>query len=503
MRSLALFFAAIIALPAVAATSISAIPGNRGVRVVGQVSGDALGSHNMTAIGDVNGDGRADVAIATPFTTLSTVSAAGAAYVFFGADGNLGNQNITSLNGANGFKIVGTTLPANSQLGYFTSGVGDVNNDDVSDFLIGSVSSGLGKAYIIFGKPTGQNFPATVDVSNLGTAGVVLIGESNADGFGSDSVSGGGDVNGDGIDDFVMGASTFGFKGIAYLIFGRSSWPQTLSMASTPSTSVVRFTTPNFNDALGLYTAIGSDINNDGRADIFIQAYGADVTGTAAEGKLYVIFGRSSGVPFSATQSVDTLDGSSGFYVSGAIANSGFGVAPVSLGDFNGDGVGDFAASGRPTSAGQIAVIFGKANWDISTLNGLNGTIFEGETLGNSAGAYLAAPGDVNGDGKADLLIGAPQANSNAGKVYLVHGTSNSLSSLNNLSAIETTLSGEVFNGLAGSRIGPVSGVGKFSSADPFPDFVIASEADNPQSAGDGYIVTKGNDGLFSNGFEN
>ena len=513
MRIFSLLLAAAFAIPCLAATSISSIPGTRGVRIVGQAAGDALGYSNMAALGDINGDGRTDIALAAPGVDRVGATDVGAVYVHFGADGNLSNLDVSTLNGTNGFKVVGSALAQNSQLGIFTTGIGDINNDDASDLLIGSrgVLQGtaqIGRAYIIFGKPTGQAFPASIDVSNLGSAGVVLNGASGNDFFGSNAVSGGGDLNGDGIEDFAIGAEGFNaLGGIVYLIFGRVSWPTSLSVSSEAASSVVQFTQESAGDQLGSFVSIGTDINNDTRSDLFINAYAGDAVANNAEGKLYVVFGRPSGTPFPASQSVGTLNGSDGFQIRGNVNFAGFGSPVIALGDFNGDGLGDFAASGV-VGAGSAALIYGKSNWDainsLAELSGPNGTRFAGAAAGDAAGAYLAAPGDVNGDGKSDLLISAPGADisgfANVGKVYLIYGTDVPFAADVNLSAVESTIVGEVFQGsTAGFAAGPISGIGKFSNVDTLPDFVIASETVN----GDVYVVTKVNGTLFRNGFEN
>ena len=509
MRILNFTLALLLAMPCFAATSISTIPGSRGVRIVGQAAGDALGFNNMTALGDINDDGRSDIAVAAPGVDRVGATDVGAMYIHFGADGNLANLDVNSLNGANGFKIIGSALAQNSQLGIFTTGIGDVNNDGASDLLIGSRGVGqIGRAYIIFGKPTGQNFQASIDVSNLGSAGVVLNGASANDFFGSDTVSGGGDLNGDDYSDFALGAEGFnGLGGIVYLIFGRASWPATINVASETATSVVQFTQESAGDQLGSFVSIGADINNDSRRDLFINAYAGDAVANNGEGKLYVVFGRPAGVPFAATMSVGALNGSDGFQIRGNVNFAGFGQPVVALGDFNGDGLGDFAASGV-VGAGSTALIYGKSNWDavnsIADLAGPNGTRFAGSAAADAAGAYLAAPGDVNGDGKDDLMISAPGADitglSNVGKVYLIYGTDVPFAADVNLSAVESTIAGEVFQGsTAGFAAGPISAVGKFSNVDVLPDFVIGSETAN----GDVYVITKVNDNYFKNGFEN
>jgi hypothetical protein len=500
-----------LSFAAYAATVINAIPGARGFRVSGQLAGDALGSANMYPAGDVNADGFADLVLPAPGADRGAVLNVGATYVILGGATRTANVDISTLNGSNGFKIFSSTNPANDGLGIFVSGVGDINNDNADDLLIGSQagSTTLGRAYVVFGKPTG-GFPASIDLASLGSAGVVLSGEQNLDRFGASSVAGGGDVNGDGIDDFVIGAGGYnGLTGRSYLVFGRNSWPATIAIGAEPASSVVQFNAAATADQFGEYASVGADINNDGRAEIFINAYGADAVGTNAEGKLYVFFGRAAGNAWPASNNAASLNGSDGFTLIGTTSFGALGFPTVSLGDFNGDGIGDFATA-AVIGAGTTAIIYGKANWDavnvLSALNGINGTRFVGQAPGDASGAYLANVGDTNGDGKADLLIGAPGADpagaANGGKAYLIYGTSAALPADVNLSAVEGTVAGEVFTGPSASfAAGPVSAIGKFNSSDTAPDFVIAAESAN----GDVYVVDRpagAAELIFKNGFE-
>lgn len=487
-----------------AITSIETIPTARGFRVIGQAGGSALGFAETSAMGDINGDGRADLVLTAPLTARPGATNAGAAYVFFGADNLPNSLNVTAAN----VTITGSALLASSNLGRFITGVGDVNNDSRDDFLLGTSRGAIGQgaAYLIFG---GASLPTQIDVSNLANAGVLLTGEFSSDNFGVFAASEGGDVNGDGISDFLLGApSVDGQRGRSYLIFGRSSWPQTLNMTGQPAASVVQLTGANQGDLFGVANHIGADINNDGISDLFVNANAYDITPNSDEGRSYIIFGRAAASPWPATFSMSAINGSNGFSVTGSTPVGGFGAPILSFGDVNGDGVGDFAM-GQASSVGQIALLYGKANWDanisVSALDGVIGTRFTGEAAGDAAGAYLAAPGDLNGDGFAELMISAPGADpagrANAGKVYVIRGRAANFAAAESLASVEAAIAGEVFIGpAAGFGAGPISGLGKLNNGDAAPDFMIASET----AAGDVYVVLRQpvvTDG-FQNGFE-
>jgi Ca2+-binding RTX toxin-like protein len=150
----------------------------------------------------------------------------GASYVVFGkAGGFAASLDLTALNGTAGFRILGAA--AEDRSGGSVASAGDVNGDGFDDLIVGAGfadpnGSGSGASYVLFGKAGG--FAADVDVASLnGADGFRIEGEAASDLSGA-SVAGAGDLNGDGLDDLIVGA--FGadpngsYSGAAYVIFG-------------------------------------------------------------------------------------------------------------------------------------------------------------------------------------------------------------------------------------------------------------------------------------------
>ena len=132
----------------------------------------------------------------------------GAAYVVFGNASGLSDMTLDALDGADGFRIYGIT--SGDGTGFAVSTAGDFNGDGFAHIIVGSESatsgglSGRGEAHIVFGKSSG--FASSIDLGNLGDADDIdITGILAADNFGA-SVGGGGDINGDGFDDVIIGA---------------------------------------------------------------------------------------------------------------------------------------------------------------------------------------------------------------------------------------------------------------------------------------------------------
>ncbi len=227
---------------------LSALNGSDGFRMGGVATTDNLGRSEISAGGDINGDGFDDVIVSSWRAPGS--SGKGATYVVFGkASGFTANVDLTTLDGANGFRLDGDTTV---QSGWAVSSAGDVNNDGFDDILIGAPVAGgagvgtAGSSYLVFGKAAG--FAATLNLATLnGTNGFRLDGP--ADSRSGTAVSFAGDVNGDGVDDLIIGApGPFGGASAAYVIYGRPSVPVPIVQPGTAANDT--FTGGAANDQL-------------------------------------------------------------------------------------------------------------------------------------------------------------------------------------------------------------------------------------------------------------
>ena len=352
----------------------------------------------LSGAGDVNGDGYDDLLIGAP-SYCAGLGWPGAAYVVLGpVSGRVDLSTADArLMGEEGFDYAG----------YSVAGVGDVNGDGYDDVLVGAYGhdadgEDAGAAYLVHGPVSGQ--------IDLATADAKLVGEEAGDlaGF---SVSGAGDVNGDGYADLLVGAyghSDDGWgepwaRGAAYLVHGPLSGTVSLSAADAT------FVGLGIADWAGYSVSGAGDVNGDGYDDVLVGAPGVDDNGSQS-GAVYLVHGPVSGEVDLSTADAILVGAASSHWAGGAIAGAG---------DANGDGYDDILVGiyglGVYLVAGPVSGTLDLSEADLKLIE---------EATDDDPGP-VAGAGDVNGDGYDDVLVGADGESTGgylAGAAYLVHG---------------------------------------------------------------------------------
>jgi Putative metal-binding motif/FG-GAP repeat len=374
-------------------------------KIIGQADRERFGS-SVSGGQDLDGDGWDDI-VAGAFGMNTGGAYAGGAYVLLGpVVGEFYSSDADSM-------MIGE-VPGDFT-GTTTAMAGDVNDDGDGDFIIGAYGQdggggSSGAVYLMYGVPS-----ASVDLSY---ANAKLTGTATGD-YAGFSVGAGGDVDGDGYSDFMVGAPYEAYRGVyggvAHLVLG----PVAEGVGSLTNADGNYYGTTNGGRG-GFSVALLGDVDNDGYDDVGIGAPDENENGPNS-GSAYLFYGPTSGTLALSEADVvmygENTDDSAGYAISTA-------------GDLNSDGKADIIVGARDddygaSDAGAAYLItdVGSGTW---TLNEAAGKV-PGEVTSDNLGQAVGPAGDTNGDGFDDVLIGVPKddtVDTNVGATYLVLGSS-------------------------------------------------------------------------------
>ncbi len=370
-------------------------PATAASQVEANQAGAGLGS-SVAAAGDVNGDGFADVIVGAPRYDAGE-SDEGAAFVFLGsAGGLLGTDPATA-------SAQIESDQAGARLGASVSGAGDVNGDGYADVIVGAPRYGAGQvregaAFVFHGGTAGvpDGTPATA---------ATRIESDQAQAELGTGVAGAGDADGDGYADVIVGAPLYdggeGDEGAAFVFPGSP----TGVADGTPATAAASIEADQTGAHLGQSVAGAGDVNGDGYADVIVGAVDFDA-GQANEGAAFVFLGSALGIPSGGPAAAAAR-------LESDQIGSDFGLSVAGAGDVNGDGYADVIVGARFFDDGQgdegAAFVFRGGAAGVQ--DGSPATAFaavQSDQATGFLGEAVAGAGDVNGDGFADVIVGAP-----------------------------------------------------------------------------------------------
>lgn len=417
---------------------------------------DNFGS-NVACAGDINNDGYSDILVGAYLAEYPTYQE-GAVFVYLGAAAGLTNTAIHRLE---------RNVSA-AHFGRSIAGAGDINGDGYSDVVVGApdwlnVNPDAGAAFIYYGGAT-----------NLGgglnpAPGLTFFGSTVANGSFGWSVACAGDVNGDGYSDVAVSAyydaNGQAQEGTVRVFHGGAGGLNTTAATVIESNQA--------NAWLGRWVSTAGDMNGDGYADLLV---GVELWSNPEplEGAIMLYFGSALGIPSTASMTFELNSGG---------ANVGSCVSTA--GDVNGDGYSDMILGARIYGASGAAAIYHGGPY---SMNLAASRSWAGSAAGNLLGSSVANAGDVNGDGYADAIYGAPQAsNGQAGEgmAYLHLGSTTGLSTLPS-TTLEVNVAGAQF-GASVATAGDVNG-------DGYSDVIVG--APNSGASGRAYVFMGSPGGL-------
>ncbi len=344
---------------------------------------------SVASAGDVNGDGFSDVIVGAHLYG-NGLSSEGLAFVYLGSAAGL---STTAARIAEGNQD-------NAQFGTSVATAGDVNGDGFSDVIVGAPNYGEnigGSAFVYLGTAAG-----------LSTAAAWTKEGPYASRFGS-SVATAGDVNGDGFSDVIVAADLYGFptnEGAAFVYHGSAA-----GLSTTDGWGVVG---DQEGARFGVSVATAGDVNGDGFSDVIVGAPPYE-NGEGNEGRAFVYHGSALG-----------LAGTAAWTAESDQAGAWFGISVATAGDVNGDGFSDVIVGAMLYDV--LWTDDGRAFLYLGSPAGLNLVpAWRGQSLQNEAyfGASVAMAGDVNGDGYADVIVGAfeyDNSETNEGRAFVSYG---------------------------------------------------------------------------------
>ncbi len=425
----------------------------------GEEASENFGISVATA-GDVNGDGYSDVLVgANQFGPNSQ----GKAYLYFGS--------VTGLSSAPGWTKTGSVKGSN--FGLCVATAGDVNGDGYSDFIISETGWGdplsKGRVQVYYGSATGPG----------NTANWIKAGTQAGESYGW-SVSSAGDVNGDGYSDILIGAPGNDFPGedagLVDVFHGSAT-----GLGLTPARTWDNVTAYG---SFGMSVSAAGDVNGDGYGDVIIGE-----PDYLTQGRVHAYYGSASGLPATAN-----------FIQSSTQAESDYGNCVSTAGDVDNDGYSDVIVAAQYYSNGQAGegvVYLYRGSGSGLVLN--PAWTAEGGSLDCFFGTFVSTAGDPNGDGYADVLIGARGFRSDngvEGKIFAYFGSASGLGAAGNPSNADWSVEENQQSAEFGSCVtlaGDVNG-------DGFSDIIAgASYFDvNLQNQGKVFLYTGSSAGLSS-----
>jgi hypothetical protein len=415
---------------------------------------------SVQGVGDLNGDSFGDIVVGAHFDEENG-GYSGSVYVYYGSELGLEVRAES--------KLIASDGSSSDLFGTAVSGAGDVNGDGFDDIIVGAsddddAGSYAGSAYVYFGSDSG--------IASASETKLYAGDPAEGDRFGG-AVAGAGDLDGDGYDDLVVGVSLDDDPGSSSSSDSGSAWVFYGSEAGIDSARTVQIRAPDAaaGDNFGHGVSGAGDVNGDGYDDLIVGAPENRDNGTSS-GSAYLFYGSAEGVGVNRVKLLPPF----------ASSFDRFGFSVAAAGDVNGDGYDDVVV-GAPGNE-QVAVFYGSESGVTSTRSDVLAAI-DGTGVHNY-GAAVSGAGDLNGDGMDDVIVGSEGdfvGSPQQGSSYVYYGAANGVSQ----SSEDRFLASD---GAEGDAFGYAVSGGGDTDGDGLADLVVGAplDDDDGQSSGAIYV---------------
>ncbi len=481
-----------------------------GILKINGIADQDYAGFSVASAGDIDADGVQDIIIGALASDFDGRDGSGASYVIFGSSLAAFTGQVLALDalGESGVVIHGATQHAH--IGSAVSSAGDVDGDGFDDILVGSDTLFAGgppgvasSVHLIYGKTLLSETDGELDLIDLNDGGVKIEAplRSGVRDFNiGNTVAPAGDIDGDGRADFL-------FDGVRYryVIFGGL-------LDSLTGSSIDINQIKSFGRELIPQNGLGAQYHRPyltGTGDIDGDGYGDILVGVASGSNPSTFLGFGSAIVNDADGQVALdMTSNAGMIIDGATNSDSSGFSVATVGDIDGDLIPEVvigAPNAQPNgveNAGEAYLVFGIALrnetgsvFQLSDL-GSKGVIIKGSVSSGRVGATVASGGDIDGDGLADLVIGAANDSlsvpvGNPRDVFVIFGKDILSDEDNVIELGELGQAGVVISGIKNVHVnGPTMvAVGDIND-DGYGDILIGAPGDGPMARGAAYLIS-------------